>query len=189
MQLRKLKPVAAIGVSSQFLNSNIYIKFRHQNSNISICLEWFSSIIENSNKCTLSILPNVELLSIKRFSWSSSVCRGQIFLRKAVSRCFLMIILITAQKMKFPIKYFFSKCDQTAKLQIWSHLLKKSLTDNCGFCAVKWFLAKFFILFNMIPKLNTLIIVCFETFFKAYICKDVFLKKLSLLSFHSKRLY
>ena len=60
-----------------------------------------------------------------------------------------MIILITAQKMKFPIKYFFSKCDQTAKLQIWSHLVKKSLTDNCGFCAVKWFLANVFILFNV----------------------------------------
>ena len=35
---------------------------------------------------------------------------------------------ITAQKMKFSIKDFFSKCDQIRrKLQIWSHLLKKSL--------------------------------------------------------------
>ena len=31
----------------------------------------------------------------------------------------------TAQKMKFSIKYFFSKCEQIRrKLRIWSHLLK-----------------------------------------------------------------
>ena len=44
---------------------------------------------------------------------------------------------ITAQKMKFSIKDFFSKCDQIRKkLQIWSHLLKKSLMGNFIFCAV-----------------------------------------------------
>ena len=33
--------------------------------------------------------------------------------------------------MKFFIKDFFSKCDQIGrKLHIWSHLLKKSLTEN-----------------------------------------------------------
>ena len=43
----------------------------------------------------------------------------------------------TAQKMKFSIKDFFSKCDQTRrKLGIWLHLLKKSLTENLIFCAV-----------------------------------------------------
>ena len=37
----------------------------------------------------------------------------------------------TAQKMKFSIKDFFSKCDQIHKfLRIWSHLLKKSLIEN-----------------------------------------------------------
>ena len=41
----------------------------------------------------------------------------------------------TAQKVKFSIKYFFSKWDQIhSKLQIWSHLLKKYLMEN--FCAV-----------------------------------------------------
>ena len=44
---------------------------------------------------------------------------------------------ITAQKMKSPIKDFFSKCDQIRrKLRIWSHLLKKSLMENFIFCAV-----------------------------------------------------
>ena len=33
--------------------------------------------------------------------------------------------------MKFSIKDFFSKCDQIRSfLQIWSHLLKKSLMEN-----------------------------------------------------------
>ena len=41
----------------------------------------------------------------------------------------------TAQKMKFFIKDFFSKCDQIRSvLRIWSHLLKKSLMENFIFC-------------------------------------------------------
>ena len=44
---------------------------------------------------------------------------------------------ITAQKMKFSITDFFSKCDQICSfLWIWSHLLKKSLMENFIFCAV-----------------------------------------------------
>ena len=39
--------------------------------------------------------------------------------------------------MKFPIKDFFSECDQIRSfLRIWSHLLKKSLMGNFIFCAV-----------------------------------------------------
>ena len=42
----------------------------------------------------------------------------------------------TAQKMKFSIKDFFSKCDQIRrKLRIWSHLMMKSLMENFIFCA------------------------------------------------------
>ena len=42
-----------------------------------------------------------------------------------------------AQKMKFSIKDFFSKCDQIRRnLRIWSHLLKNSLMENLVFCAV-----------------------------------------------------
>ena len=44
---------------------------------------------------------------------------------------------LTAQKMKFSIKDFFSNCDQIRSLlRIWSHLLKKSLMENIIFCAV-----------------------------------------------------
>ena len=43
----------------------------------------------------------------------------------------------TAQKMKFSIKDFFSKCDQfRMKLRLWSHLLEKSLMKNFIFCTV-----------------------------------------------------
>ena len=42
-----------------------------------------------------------------------------------------ILTIHTAQKMKFSIMVFFSKCDQVCSfLQIWSHLLKKSLMEN-----------------------------------------------------------
>ena len=44
----------------------------------------------------------------------------------------------TTQKMKFSIKDFFSKRDQIRRsLRTWSHLLKKSLTENFIICAVE----------------------------------------------------
>ena len=50
-----------------------------------------------------------------------------------------MLTLNTAQKMKFSIKDFFSKCDQIGSfLRIWSHLLKKSLMENFIFWAVEY---------------------------------------------------
>ena len=59
-----------------------------------------------------------------------SVINGIIFYRRT---------LITAQKMKFFIKYFFCKCDQISSfLRIWSHLLKKSLMENFIFGAVSF---------------------------------------------------
>ena len=40
--------------------------------------------------------------------------------------------------MKFSVKDFFSKCDQIRrKLQIWSHLQKKSLMKTLIFCEVE----------------------------------------------------
>ena len=48
-----------------------------------------------------------------------------------------IFILLTAQKMKFSIKDFFSKFDQIRNyLWIWLHLLKKFLMENFIFCAV-----------------------------------------------------
>ena len=47
-------------------------------------------------------------------------------------------IIITAQKLNFFIKDFLSGWEQIhSKLQIWSHLLKKSIMEDFIFCAVK----------------------------------------------------
>ena len=49
----------------------------------------------------------------------------------------LAFIAYTAQKIKFSIRDFPSKCDQIYSfLRIWSHLLEKSLMENFIFCAV-----------------------------------------------------
>ena len=54
-----------------------------------------------------------------------------------IAKVFEEITTVTVQKMKFFNKDFFSKYDQIRmKLRIWSHLLKKSLTENFIFCAV-----------------------------------------------------
>ena len=50
-----------------------------------------------------------------------------------------------AQKMKFFIKDFFSKCDQICSfLWIWSHLLKKSLMENFHFFCSDIILVKYY---------------------------------------------
>ena len=44
---------------------------------------------------------------------------------------------IAAQKMKYFIEDFYSKCYQTRSfLRIWSHLLEKYLKEKVIFCAV-----------------------------------------------------
>ena len=49
----------------------------------------------------------------------------------------LAVLNITAQKMMFSIKDFFSKHEEIyRKLRIWSHLLKKSLMEKFIFCEV-----------------------------------------------------
>ena len=48
----------------------------------------------------------------------------------------MLLLIFNAQKMKFSIKYIFSKCDQIRKkLRIWLHLLKMYLMENFIFCA------------------------------------------------------
>ena len=51
--------------------------------------------------------------------------------------CMAWRVHVTAQKMKFSIKDFFSNCDQfRSSLRIWSHLLKKFLMEIFIFCAM-----------------------------------------------------
>ena len=70
---------------------------------------------------------------------SAALIRGQrkFQIRRLLDKYNIRQGLYTAQKMKFSIKDFVSKCDQICrKLRIWSHLLKKSLMENVIFCAV-----------------------------------------------------
>ena len=54
--------------------------------------------------------------------------RGQIYWK---------VVNATAQKMKFSITDFFSKCNQIRSfLRIWSHLLKRSVIEIFISCAV-----------------------------------------------------
>ena len=54
-----------------------------------------------------------------------------------------LFLFFTAQKVKFLIKEFFSKCGQICSfLRIWSHLLKNSLMENFIFCAL--FITQFY---------------------------------------------
>ena len=56
---------------------------------------------------------------------------------KSQTRDIRQCSFITAQKMKFSIKDFFSKSDQIRSfLRVWSHLLKISFMENFIFCAV-----------------------------------------------------
>ena len=74
-----------------------------------------AQVRENSH---CRIFWTVKPLSMTNFAWQS-------------------LAITTAQKMKFYITDFFSKCDQICrKLRIWSHLLKKSVMENFTFCAV-----------------------------------------------------
>ena len=79
--------------------------------------------------------------------YHSSLCGGQIIIFREdsfkMNQDFILLnerimieimvsfILFTAQRMKFYIKDFFSKCDQIRKKpRVWSYLLKKSLMEN-----------------------------------------------------------
>ena len=65
---------------------------------------------------------------------------------------FLESFIYTAQEMKFFIKDFFSKYDQIGrKMQIWAHLLKKSLMEKLHFlCSDKDTVRGAFFLFSKV---------------------------------------
>ena len=76
-------------------------------------------------------------------SWSSRRCSligfslGFTVIGSSLGFSLIVFWWDTAQKMKFSITDFSSKCDQIRrKLRIWSHLLKKSIMENFPFCAV-----------------------------------------------------
>ena len=95
----------------------------------------FLSILDMSTKITVSIF-DIENANLKKLL-GVTIDRKLNF-HDHVSNLYKKVSANTAQKLKFPIKDFFSKCDQICSfLRIWSHLLKKHLMENFIFCAVK----------------------------------------------------
>ena len=84
------------------------------------CLEAINE--KNDNLLSLKI-PLIRMISISCFS------QGVV--------SYVCVYGATAQKIKFSLNNFFSKCDEIRKkLRIWSHSLKKSLMENLIFCVV-----------------------------------------------------
>ena len=78
-------------------------------------------------------------------------------IRRVSSSIILALNQNAAQKMKFLIKVFFSKCGQMRNfLQISSHLVKKSLMENFIFCAVKKKIQQTKVLLNIDLVVNKL---------------------------------
>ena len=91
------------------------------------------SFLRIKNKC----LPQRKIVKFVVASWSTNFARKEWVLRVSGQYSHYIFPWITAQKMKFFIKDFFSKCEQIRSLlRIWSHLLKKSLMENFIFCVV-----------------------------------------------------
>ena len=81
---------------------------------------------------------------------------------------------ITAQKTKFSIEDFFSKCGQIwRKLQIWSHLLKKFIFEKFVFCAV-YISYPVREIWDVIKRMSKIFIwgIFLKTFFQSFKCLD-----------------
>ena len=64
------------------------------------------------------------IVKINSVIFNTNFGRNELWLKGHEDNSFLQVS-VTAQKMKFSIKDFFSKCDQIRSfLQIWSHLMK-----------------------------------------------------------------
>ena len=86
-----------------------------------------------------SLIPSLHSFQGTLFNWKIPFNKFQSIFSNSNNwiRDLYMFLIPLHKKMKFSIKNFFSKCDQIRrKLRIWSHLLKKSLTENFIFRAV-----------------------------------------------------
>ena len=85
----------------------------------------------------LYILQYLEVMKYQKIYEISKNLPRILLNQKNITQSFLPVS--TAQKMEFPIKDFFSKCDRVRrKLRIWSHLLKSCLMENFIFlCSVE----------------------------------------------------
>ena len=85
---------------------------------------------------TLLILDFTVCFSIKKDILLRKLITYFLYLNLSIN--IVIRLKCTAQKINFFISDFFSLCDQVLSfLQIWSHLLKKSLMKSFIFCGVK----------------------------------------------------
>ena len=93
---------------------------------------------KNFNKvCKINTIFKIQLLRKWKIENKSNTQILVIKLKVGLTfcfRCFYLWCIYTAQKMKFSIKDFFSKCD--GNCGILSHFLKKSLMENFILCTV-----------------------------------------------------
>ena len=108
---------------------------------------WPYNILNTSKACVdvsakfpKNTSENVVLINLTRYGfstqWFSQIvfCSWGYFHPFVSSPVFKRRKTYTAQNVKLCVKDFFSKCDQIRrKLQIWSHLLKKSLMETSFF--------------------------------------------------------
>ena len=103
-----------------FWSTQYNLNFDNESSGCSLLcssLDWkpwnFKNVVTQSCGITFSIFPKLSVPLVWKWAF------------------------ITAQKMKFSIKDFSRKYDQTRSfVQIWSHFTKKSLMKNFIFCAL-----------------------------------------------------
>ena len=102
------------------------------------CISRYYTINLNTSYVITSSSEESEIdTDIEAIYWRFVFCFITFILEKSASHRTL-----TARKMEFSIKDFFSKCDQIhRKLQIWSHFLKKSLMENFIFCTLSFVLS------------------------------------------------
>ena len=116
--------------------------------------------VQNISQCkvVLSFFPEKQSVHLKIPQTETQFSRIALLLKVMVTRGVLE--LTTAQKKKFSIIYFFSKCDQIRIfLRIQSHLLKKSLMENVIFCAVYSNIYNSAFLKNLVAKNSDWLIV------------------------------
>ena len=112
---------------------------------------WPYNILNTSKACVdvsakfpKNTSENVVLINLTHYGfstqWFSQIvfCSWEYFHPFVSSPVFKRCKTYTVQNVKLCVKDFFSKCDQIRKkLQIWSHLLKKSLMETSFFCVVQ----------------------------------------------------
>ena len=114
---------------------------RHDNIlEIIYTLQFFKTTFWNGSDFifVLIIIITFKIVLVPRpcLSWMLKVIQYWNFVKNLRNRL-VNTRFDAAQKMRFSINDFFTKCDQIhRKLQIWSHLLKKSLMGNFIFGAV-----------------------------------------------------